>query len=436
MNLLTSYYYKIFRILSRFLQTDTDYLLRGSALLTIGKSIGSIAALLLSIAYARYLPKELYGDYRYILSIVGMLGIFALPGMATALIRSVARGHDGALRSMTRIIFLSSLGIAAASLISAGIFFQKESFTLAYSFLAISCIIPFAESFGTWRGYWNGKKDFKTLTFYNIVSHIIYGLGMLGTVAGIALGNLPPILSVVMLTSAYYITRALPNVFFYMRTIRTIPTTASEEPCGMRYGFHLSLVDIPATIANNIDSVLLYTYLGPASLATYSFAIVPIEQLKGLLGTVATASFPKMAEKSFGTNIQSDLKKTLPKKLFKASGITAFIVLVYIVAAPLLFPLLFPQYVDAIPYSQVFALSLIFFPLGLFNTAMKAEGDLKKIYLYSIGVPLIQIALLAVFIFLYGLWGAIIGRIIGRLVNHGTLTILYFLPRTGKHVEK
>ncbi len=60
---------------------------------------------------------------------------------------------------------------------------------------------------------------------------------------------------------------------------------------------------------------------------------------------------------------------------------------------------------------------------------MKAAGDIKKIYIYNIVSPLIQIAALALLIYPYGLWGAVAGRIIGRAANIMLPLLLFQIRR-------
>src|SRR3989344_3611253 len=163
---------KPLKTLERFLQVDATYLAGGSFWLILGKGVNMFVALLLSVIYARYLLKETYGDYRYVLSIFGMLGIFALPGLATAINRSVARGHERTFVKGARIILLSSFSITLIGIGIGLVFLSGGRPELAYSFFAVSAIIPFTESFGIWRGYYDGERKFKEKTFFNLISHI------------------------------------------------------------------------------------------------------------------------------------------------------------------------------------------------------------------------------------------------------------------------
>lgn len=419
----------ISRFLTSFLRTDIAYLAKGSFWLSIHKAASISIALLLSIAYARYLPKETYGDYRYVLSFLGMLGIFAIPGMGTALIQSVARGFAGTYKNASKIIFLSSFGISAVCAITALYFFAQGNISLTLGFLAAALFAPASEGLGSWHGYLTATKQFKKGSLLSSAIQLFYGLGMLAAVAIIAIQSLSHSISIVLLVGTYLSTHALANIFFSWRVWQNIPPDAPSDPEAIRYGLHFSVSEIPSIVATYLDSLLLYSFLGPSALAVYSFALAPVEQLKGLFGTAASVSMPKLAEKTAAPQTRESVRKLLPSKLYRASALTAVGVFAYIIAAPFLFQILFPRYIEAVPFTQILAVSLILFPLGVFGTALKAEGAIKEIYAFSIGTPLIQILAMLILIPLYGLWGAVLARVGGRLFHHALLTFLYLRCR-------
>ncbi len=413
-----------------FLRTDVRYLLRGTFWLTIGKSVGILIAFGLSILYARYLPKELYGEYRYVLSLLGTFAVFSLSDIGMAITRSIARGQDGAWIRGTRVMLLSSFGMTVAALIASLYFYTQRDISLAMGFLAVAFLAPFAEGLGGWRAYFDGKRDFRTKTTWNVLAQLFAGTLVAGAVIYISRSVAQPLGAIAILAGAYVAGRAFPNIFFSLLIWRKhIQTKATSDPNAVRYGIHLSIVKIPATIATYIDSILLYTYLGPVPLAIYSFALAPVDQVKALLTNIADVGFPKFSEKTQTSGERALLRATLPRKLLKASLITGAGALFYIAAAPLLFRIVFPAYTASVIYSQVIALSIILFPLGIFSTAIKAEGDLKNIYLYSIGAPVVQILLFVLLIPSFGLWGAAAGKALGRLSNHAILTFLYLRAR-------
>ena len=347
------------RLLERYFRTDIRYLLGGSFWLSASSLVGIGVAFFLSILYARYLPKDIYGNYRYVLSLVSIAGVLSLPGLGTAITRAVARGLPGTFRNCARIIFLSSFGISIICLVTALLLYTRGNKETALGLVIASIIVPFVEGMGSWRAYLDGKKDFKKKTIWNAIVHGVYGIAMTAIIATIYIFKTNTLISIALLVGTYLLAHALPNIIFFFMTRKTIAPNAPSDADAIPYGLHLSLSGVPATIATYLDSVLLFHFLGPAHLAIYSFAIAVPEQLKRLFTNISDVTFPKLAafqRSSF--NDQQHIKKILPPKLFKASLITSFIIIVYIAVAPLLYSFFFPRYVESIPLSQIFALSL------------------------------------------------------------------------------
>ena len=318
--------------------TDTSHLARGSFWLAIGSGVGMLVGFFLSMAYARYLSKEMYGDYRYILSIISMAGILALPGLGLAMTRSIARGLEGTFVSTSKIMFRSSFAISMVSIGMALFFFSRGTTQLAWGFLTASLLVPFVEGLGNWKGYLNGKQEFKKKTLFNIFIQIFYGICMIVAIFSIYIFRLSSTVSVILLVGTYLTTHALPNVLFQRHVRKRIPPNAPEDSEAIRYGIHLSLADIPAAIATYIDSVLLYHFLGPSALAIYSFAIVLPEQLKAVLTNAVTVSFSKLSAHTEDA-VKAKRLQTIPVRALKASLISGILILSYILAAPFLYKL-------------------------------------------------------------------------------------------------
>lgn len=413
--------------LERFLRTDIRYLIKGTFWLGVSRAVGVGVAFGLSILYARYLPKELYGDYRYIMSVMGALGIFALPGMATIITRSVARGFEGTFRRGSFLIFFSSFGISLIGIGIAAWFYTQGNSGLVAGFLIAALFAPFADGLGNWRGYFDGRKEFKKKTGFNIASNLFYGVLMGGVIALTIAFDVIPLLALALLVAAYFFGHGIPNILAYRSTLQMVEKTAPIEPGAIRYGFHLSFLDAPATVANYLDSVLLYQLLGPASLAVYSFALAPAEQIKGFLGLSATVASPKLFARTATREETDELKRTLIPKIWRSVFFTSVLVGFYVLFAPWFYHTFFPAYQEAILFSQILSLSLLLFPLGLFNTALKAEGNLRKVYVYQLSAPFVQIIAFVILIPFFGIWGAVAGRLIGRLTTHLLAFFLFMI---------
>lgn len=422
-----------FFLFDRFLRTDTSYLARGSFWQLIGQFAGLAIAFLLSILYAQFLSKEIYGSYRYIISILGIMNIFALSDMSTTIVRSIARGFDGTFRKAMKIVFLSSLAIPLAGAGIAFFFIRQGSPGIAIGILFASLLAPFSEGLSHWRAYYNGMREFQKKTMRTLIVHATTGITMTGTVLFLFATSPGASYAIVLLTVAALFSQAAPNIVFFLRILRRIPKDAPVEPGSIAYGIHSSVATIPSTIAFSIDSILLHAFLGPAALAVYAFAIVMPEQIKAFAVSITEVAFPKIAHKMADPEQHRALQCTLVPKIWRAMIGTAALVALYIAAAPFIYHLFFPQYADAIPFTRVYALPLILLPFSVLDKTLKAEGNIKKIYFFNISSPVIQIGALALLIPLFGIWGAIAGRMIGRILNY---ILLFILFKMGHHYGK
>ena len=81
----------------KYTKTDMTYMAKGGFWLTFAQVISSISSLLLTLAFASMVTKEVYGTYKYIFSLFALLSIPTLSGMGTAITQSVARGFEGSV---------------------------------------------------------------------------------------------------------------------------------------------------------------------------------------------------------------------------------------------------------------------------------------------------------------------------------------------------
>ncbi len=102
-------------------------------------------------------------------------------------------------------------------------------------------------------------------------------------------------------------------------------------------------------------------------------------------------------------------------------------VLLYIIIAPYLFKFFFPKYIDAVLYSQVAILSLLFFQKKLIAYTALAHASKKILYSMSIYASFFKIFLLIILLPIYGIWGAIFAELIAQAA--GLFTSLWALRR-------
>lgn len=396
----------------KYTKTDMLYLAKGGGWLTFGKILQTLAGLGLAIAFANLLPQETYGSYKYIVSLAGIIGLFTLTGLRPAITQAVARGYDGSLQAGAKEMLRWSIGIVIVAL-GCGIYYYLQGnveFAVAMIFIAVA--YPILKSTELCQNFLEGIKDFKTRSIYLTIWEIVE-VGSL--VAALMLTD-----NLLIILAVFFATNTIPPLAFYLRTLWKYQPSDNVDPKTTTYAKHLSVINFIRSGASHIDKVLVFQFLGPLQLAIYSFAILPVTKAKGLLGSIQILALPKFSEKS-----KSDLKDTLPKKVLLFTGITLVAVVAFVLLVPYLFELLFPQYLESIPYAQAYSLIFLFYPAILFEQALTAKAEERALYKITIGENLAKIVAIAVLLPLFGIWGGIFALLITQVVK-ATLSTAYF----------
>lgn len=397
----------------KYTKTDMIYLGKGSFWLSITQMIVTGTSFILSITMANLLSPEILGTYRFIISMVGVISSFTLTGMAVSITRSVARGYSGALKQGFLVQLKWSSIMVAVSLGYSIYYTLAENYTLAIAFILIAIFSPIIQSTSLFSAFLEGMKDFRTETLYNSIRNIVPVASLVLTV--FITDNLLFILGV------YFISNAIANVICYLLTISKYKPEKKIEDETIGYGKHLSLMNVVPNIALYIDKILIFYFLGPVQVAIYAIAQAPVEQLRGLNKILNRLSFPKLSQKSFG-----ELKKSLGMIAFKLTLIMLSIAVLYILCAPFLYKIIFPQYIESVIYSQIYAMLLILLPTTLFGQALTAHARKKELYIAKTSTPLLNIILLAILLPIYGLMGAILAILLSRLFNAIIVTYLFY----------
>lgn len=395
---------KILRSSEKFTKTDMVYLAKGGFWLTAGQIISAAATFGLAVAFANLLPKETYGTYKFVLSIAGMLTIFTLPGMMTSLTQAVARGFEGSLQPVIKERVRWALIGAAAALGVAVYYYVNGNTTLTLAALILAFFLPMMDTFGTYEGLLHGKKEFKSSSTYGLIQKLVSVVVMVGTM--FVASNLFAILL------AYFIPYTALRYFFLRRSVRLYQKTTAVDTESLTYGKHLSAMSVISAVANQLDKVLLFHFLGAAPLAIYSIAVAPPEQIKGVLKNINTLALPKFSQRSL-----PEIRSSIMSKIWRFGALLLVTSVAYILAAPYIFRIFFPEYMESIPYSQVFSLSIVAVLLFIPISVLHAHKKTKELYQFNLTTALFQIIIYTLLVPLYGLWGAIIAWMIGRTFN-------------------
>ena len=311
-----------------------------------------------------------------------------------------------------------ALGLAGAIY-----YFARGNSEIGFGLGAIALLAPLVNAYSTYSSYLAGKREFRRAFLYgNIVTASYY---------------VSIFFVILFATDAAFLifvnlgVNALTTAFVYFRTLRHTAPNGLTDPETITYGKHLSVMNAFGTVINQLDSVLVFHFLGPIQLAVYSFATMIPERIGGLLGFIGTAAFPKFANRTL-----QELRGTIVSQTARAATLGAVAAIAYALFAPLLFHLLFPKYLDVIPYTQVYAVVIMFIGANLVSLALQAKRLKAELYVMSFVSPVLLIGLQLPLLLSYGIWGMLWARIISDIVNVTVGIALLYRASRNEHSEE
>jgi len=407
--------YIILKKSEKYTKTDMVYLAKGGFWLFAGQVSASAIGLVASLFFANLLLPSTFGTYRYILALGEILTVFSLSGLDLAIVTAVARGFGGVLRSAFRLnLKWSSLTLAVAWGASFYYYYRGNE-TISLGLLALGIVMPFITSANLYGAFLEGKKDFKKRTTYEVANNLIRTTVL---IVALFFTKNPAILA-----AAYLGTHAIVAMISYKRIVRTFNLATENHAPAIRFGKHLSIINVITTIGEHIDKVLIFQHIGAVELAVYNFAAIVPDQGRNILKKIITLALPKLADKN-----SAQLKTTVYKKLLVSMIFLIPATLLYIAIAPYIYRFLFPQYLNSVPLSQFFALTFLLYG-NLGNTALVAKNAVKEKYIVEITVAVTRVILMLLLIAPYGLWGIVISKVGTKYL--GNLIVLYFIKKDG-----
>ena len=403
----------ILRYSERYTKTDMVYLAKNSFWLNLNTIISSAFALALSVVFARYLDKEIYGNYQFLISLASIVGTLTLTGMNASVIQSVARGYEGVLKKSVWVQIKYALIPFCLGVAISLYYFLNNNITISYSLIAISILMPITSAFNTWAAFLSGKKDFyKTFTLSQASNLFYY------SVMFVCIFIFP---QTVTLVFANFLASAITNFLIYLRVSKKYVSNNLEDEGSIEYGKKLSVSSILPLISIHIDNILVFHLLGASNLAIYAFASNIPEKFISLIRPISTVALPKMSVKN-----PDNFRKELGSKIFKLLLFSFLFSLIYILLAPFVYKILFPNYTDSILYSQVYVIAAAISTTTSLAVSFMFASRSNKIYTYNIINPIFNIAAMITGTYFFGIWGLIASRVMG---NFFSLSLSYGLER-------
>lgn len=324
---------------------------------------------ILSILFARLAPKETYGMYQYIISIVSMVSIISLPGLVFASLKSVVAGEDGAVARSVKMSFLWSL-IGAIFLIIYGVIkIEADESDLGLSFVLSGILLPFFYSTASWYAYYYGRKIYRPVEIRLIVSSLVLFL-LLGIALFLKLG-------IIWLIAIFFGGTSLFTGLYFLHAKKKYAKNAIGE---IRFRFALAVTGQKFVLnaAENIPIILVGSIFGYAATALYQVAYFPVATLSGYLGALLALRLP-----DFFNGKTTGLKSMIFHNTI--GGILLFLIVVFFLK--FLFLLVYGVgYKESVDIAWVIAPLVIFLPLKthLINFFSAQEKNKEVVMVYVI----------------------------------------------------
>ena len=120
------------------------------------------------------------------------------------------------------------------------------------------------------------------------------------------------------------------------------------------------------------------------------------------------------------------IQNTLLYKVLLLCAPAALAAGAYAVVAPYIFYFFFPQYIEAVPLTQLLSLLIVLQPLGLFLNALTSHAKQKLLYTYSFILPIFRIAVFLLLIPYFGVLGAVVGLVLIKAFDGLFLAWLFY----------
>lgn len=387
--------YNLLRWSEKYTKTDMVYLAHGGFWLNLTQVTGAILGLILTITFANLIPVETYGLYRYVLSMYSLIVIASLPGINTALTRSISRHMDGSFINAIKIKIKWGLLGSIFSLVFAVYKYFNEDYTLSIIFILVALFLPIMETLSLYPSFLNGKKLFKIWALVDVSTQIFSVLSLVTVlfitknIFFIMLGYFIPII----------LSRVVATIFIKNNYLKNEPSDSELLP----YGKSLTFYQIISRMISAIDQIALFHFLGPAQVAIFSLSMAIPNRVQSLFKATGILAFPKFTEHS-----KKEVVEALPKKMLWLLLVIIVVSFVYIAGAPFIFKYLFPKYLPSLIYSQAiifFTISAITYP---FSSYLLAHKKIRESYVFGIANLTVKAFTLAIFVPLLGIWGAVI----------------------------
>jgi len=380
-----------------------------------------LASFILTWFLANFTSKDFFGNYRFILSILGMLIIFSLPGMKDAILQSVARGYDYSFIAGTKKAMKFSLSGGLALILISIYYLLTERIEFGLVFIVCAIFFPLVHTLDGFYAFLNAKKSFKKeFIYYSLINSfmtvsVLLSVYLFGE-------NLTTFMIV------FFSSQLLFYLYFYLKFKSGIVDKKNDREL-FTFGWFLTKMNGLISIANYVDQFVVGLFIGPANLAIYFIGIMLPNKIKAIINPIFYTLYPKFS---------ADEMNLTKKKILIIFLASCLISVGLVAVIPVFIKIFFSGFADSIIYGQFFSAALLFIPLnivfGLFFRAKKRKSAIQNPIIIS---RVSTIVLVFPSLYFFGIFGLIIVKILEQALNL-IVNLFYFITLTphlfGEHI--
>ncbi|HIQ39174.1 MAG TPA: polysaccharide biosynthesis protein [Methanothermococcus okinawensis] len=389
---------------------DLPYFIKGGFWLGVGRIFLLIKGFLLSVILANMLPKKAFGEYSFVMTILILAGIFALPGMGVAVIQAVTRGYEGtyfkALREVFKYSWIGSLFLLGLSIYE----YYLGNFNLSVIFAILSSLFPFYSISGYYSYFFNGKKRFdilaKTTSLFAVLSTLLVVISLIIT------------RSVFWIVIVMVLSQILICGYFSISYVKKFIESNEVDPSSIKFGKNISKSMVLSGIATNFDSLVIAHFLNFSDLAVFKVIMTLPSQFELLVNTFSPLILPKMASSNLN---KKDVLIHFKKFFLMIVGL----IVIYVITAPVIYYILYPKYFEYTWLSLLYSLTFINFLYLLPYNYLIKEKKRELINKFNILSALLLMVLSFIGVFYYGVFGAVMARVIYSVVAILLITLIF-----------
>lgn len=393
---------------SNLLGVDLAYYLQGGIWTTMLTVSEALTNALFTLIFANVASQAIFGEYRFYLSVLGILTIASLPGMKKAVVQSVARGYSRSYPDGMRVMIKYSLIGVLGALITAGYFLYTGSYTAAIYFTLTAFALPFLYPFTVFSDFLVGMEKFREYSIAYTLTIVFKNLALIGIV--VVTKRIEIIVFIHLF--ATFIVNFIAHLIVKRQYSEQIQKAKRHDLKLPKYGLHLTGIQTLTLISSHIDKVIVTFFLGVKAVAVYAVALTVAHLTKTLLLPLILMLIPRLTRQKSTKKTQITIRKKTPL-IFLLSAAASF---AGIFITPFVIQLFFPlEYMAAIPYAQVLFVGYIFlFPNTVYEYFFLARKKTKMLYTIKTVSPGFRILALFVLTFFFGIWGAVIAQVVGE----------------------